>query len=318
MSKIDILLATYNGKEYLEEQIESILNQTFEDFKLIISDDNSTDGTKDILKKYEKKDKRIKVYYQKKNLGYNNNFEFLCEKSTSKYIMISDQDDVWLESKIEKMYNIIEEKKYIMLYCDMKIVDSSLNEINKSFHESMKKTVQCRKYHDFELLKIENVISGSSVIFDSEILKKALPFKYNDEVIYDYWLALIASQYGKIYYLEEQLQLYRQHEKNSVGANKQEFLPTFSEYRNRIIDYKYSQYELLYENRKLFIDKDKIDYYFNIIKEIKDSKKRNKFKILKLYNTETITRKISMLLLYNYPKLANLLYNMKYKGVIKK
>ena len=78
--KIDILMATYNGEKYLKEQIESILNQSYENINLIISDDCSNDNTKKILQEYEKKDKRIKVYYQKENLGYIKNFEFLLKK----------------------------------------------------------------------------------------------------------------------------------------------------------------------------------------------------------------------------------------------
>ena len=77
METIDILLATYNGEKHLKKQLDSILTQTYKNFRLIISDDCSSDSTKEILKEYEKKDSRIKVYYQEKNLGYVKNFEFL-------------------------------------------------------------------------------------------------------------------------------------------------------------------------------------------------------------------------------------------------
>ena len=77
--RIDILLATYNGEKYIKEQIDSILNQTYKNIKLIISDDCSKDGTRQILKQYEK-DSRVKVIYQEKNLGYIKNFEFLLKQ----------------------------------------------------------------------------------------------------------------------------------------------------------------------------------------------------------------------------------------------
>ena len=67
--QIDILLATYNGEKYIREQIESILNQSYKNIKLIISDDCSKDNTINILKEYEKKDNRIKLYIQKENVG---------------------------------------------------------------------------------------------------------------------------------------------------------------------------------------------------------------------------------------------------------
>ena len=81
MEEIDILMATYNGEKYLREQIDSILNQTYSKFRLLISDDCSQDKTREILKEYEEKDKRITVYYQEENLGYVKNFEFLLRKS---------------------------------------------------------------------------------------------------------------------------------------------------------------------------------------------------------------------------------------------
>ena len=84
---IDILLATYNGEKYIKEQIESILNQTYKNIRIIISDDCSKDGTTEILSEFEKIDSRIVVYYQKENLGYIRNFEFLVSKVQSEMFM---------------------------------------------------------------------------------------------------------------------------------------------------------------------------------------------------------------------------------------
>ena len=102
--EVDILLTTYNTNiEYLKEQIDSILEQTYTNIHLIISDDNSPNKeVKEVLKKYEEKDKRITLYLQEKNLGYNRNFEFLLTKSKANYIAFSDHDDIWYKNKIEK------------------------------------------------------------------------------------------------------------------------------------------------------------------------------------------------------------------------
>ena len=75
--KVDVLLATYNGEKYLKEQIDSILNQTYQNINLIISDDNSNDSTRKILEEYKKIDNRIKIYLQDKNLGYIKNWSGL-------------------------------------------------------------------------------------------------------------------------------------------------------------------------------------------------------------------------------------------------
>ena len=96
---VDILLATYNGEKYVIEQIESILHQTYKNIRLLISDDCSTDDTRQILEQYQKKDNRIEIFFQEKNLGYIRNFAFLLNQVKNKYYMLSDQDDVWLPER---------------------------------------------------------------------------------------------------------------------------------------------------------------------------------------------------------------------------
>ena len=88
MEQIDVLLATYNGEKYLKEQIESILNQTYSNIRLIISDDGSTDNTREIIKEYKQKDKRVVYYFQENNLGYIKNFEFLLTKVENEIYML--------------------------------------------------------------------------------------------------------------------------------------------------------------------------------------------------------------------------------------
>ena len=93
--KVDVLMATYNGEKYLKEQIDSILNQTYQNIHLIISDDCSTDETRKILKTYEGNEK-ITIFYQENNQGYVKNFEFLLKQVSSELFMFADQDDFWL------------------------------------------------------------------------------------------------------------------------------------------------------------------------------------------------------------------------------
>ena len=105
-SKIEILMATYNGEKYIREQIDSIISQTYSNWTLLIRDDVSKDDTVKIIKEYEKKDKRIKLLEDNKgNLGFVKNFEELLKNSSEDFIMFSDQDDYWLEDKIEKYIN---------------------------------------------------------------------------------------------------------------------------------------------------------------------------------------------------------------------
>ncbi len=310
---VDILMATYNGENFVEEQIKSILNQTYKNFNLIIRDDCSTDRTVEIIKKIMKNDKRIKLYQNEANLGYVKNFEKLCQDSSSSLIAFSDQDDVWMKEKVEKLVSFMEKTKSILVFCDMKVTDANLNVINESFQKFNGKKSKCLKYNDFYLLKLENVISGCSMMFDRSILSNAYPFPCKS-VIHDWWLALLATQYGKVSFLNESLQYYRQHDKNSIGVRKNKY-KTFEDYRTKILNEKFYLYNLLYENRNSFKKNeadifDGYNYFFKVLN--RKNSFFNAIKVFKIYNTETNSRKFKMFLLFNLPFIGKIMYNIKY------
>ena len=99
---VDILLAVYNGGEYLQKQLDSLLSQTLDDICIIIGDDGSSDGSRDVLKSYEKEyPQKIRLYLNEKNIGVKANFFKLLEMSKAEYIMFCDQDDIWDSGKAE-------------------------------------------------------------------------------------------------------------------------------------------------------------------------------------------------------------------------
>ena len=199
--KVDILLATYNGEKYLREQINSILDQDYKNFNLIISDDCSTDTTRNILEEYEKKDNRIKVIYQKNNMGSSRNFEFLLSQISSKYYMFSDQDDVWNKDKVKLSLEAIEKNDVDLVYTDLEVVDENLKTINKSFNKKMNLITKQRKFTDFRLEYLYNCVTGCTMICKSEKLKYILPLPKTKNILHDYWIALITSINGKILFL---------------------------------------------------------------------------------------------------------------------
>ena len=133
--RVDVLLTTYNPKiEYLKKQVESILNQTYKNFTLIISDDCSTkEEVQKILKEYAEKDDRIILHIQDKNLGYNRNFEFLLKQSSADYIMFADHDDIWYPNKIEKTLLKIKEKNVDLVYCNCNQIDEKDDIIRENY-----------------------------------------------------------------------------------------------------------------------------------------------------------------------------------------
>ena len=138
---VDILLSTYNGERYLKQQIDSIIGQSFSDWRLIVRDDDSKDRTRELLEEYSfaypQKIKIITDSYG--NIGVIKSFEELLKNSNSDYIMFCDQDDVWLPEKIRMSLQTLKDKEHenlnipILLFSDLTVVDESLNVINNSF-----------------------------------------------------------------------------------------------------------------------------------------------------------------------------------------
>ena len=213
---VDILVTTYNTNEkYLRKQIESILRQTYKNINIYISDDNSTNkNISPILQEYAEKDKRIKLYIQPKNLGYNKNFEFLLKESKANYIMFSDHDDVWHKDKVEQSLNELKQKDADMVYCNCRQIDEKGQVIQEDYF----------KYKNVPLINGKDKLAisrcvgiGCSQIITKYVRDKMIPFK--ERVIAHDWLAAFIANEGKgISYIKEPLFDYRLHNSNVFGG----------------------------------------------------------------------------------------------------
>lgn len=218
---IEIVMAAYNGEKYIEEQVESILENTVSDIKLSIYDDGSKDSTPSIIGKLqEKHDGKIAYHRNETNRGVILNFLHGVKSSTAKYIMLSDQDDVWNRDKIEKTLIRMQEmeKRYgedtpIVVFTDSTVVDEQLQQMQSSFHRSNHLDVS---RIDISHLLMENKLNGCTIMLN-EALRKRLTTLPEHAKMHDWWLALIAASFGKISYINEPTMLYRQHRGNVVG-----------------------------------------------------------------------------------------------------
>lgn len=222
-SYVDILLATYNGEHYIEEQLESIINQTYSNWKLYIRDDNSSDNTVNIIKGYIEKfpEKIYLVEDIKKGLGAKKNFFELIKYSKNDYCMFCDQDDVWLNNKIEltmrEMKKIEGEKTKkipILVHTDLKVVSEELELINESFIKYQNLDPEMKALNN---LLLQNNITGCTVMINLSLKQECKNIPENC-IMHDWWLGLIASAFGEISFINEQTILYRQHSMNEVGA----------------------------------------------------------------------------------------------------
>ena len=264
---IDILLSTYNGELYLEEQINSLLKQTFNSWHLLIRDDGSVDNTRKIISKYCElyPEKIIEITDNNGNMGASLSFSLLLERSKSKYIMFCDQDDVWLEDKIAITYDEIlklekqNEDLPLMVFTDLYVVDENLSIVNDSFMADQKlfSDVVNNVYKTLAL----NIVAGCTMMINETAKKFILPFpKF---LIHDYWIGVNIVHYGKCKYINKKTILYRQHGSNVYGALEINFKYFF---KKTVRLYKYLYTLVLLKKRLSFnISLLKILYYKIII-----------------------------------------------------
>ena len=218
---IDIILPTYNGEKYISQQIDSIINQTYSDWKLIIRDDGSTDNTIKIINRYIKDypKKIILIKDNLGNLGTSGSNNILIQYVSSNYFMFCDQDDIWEYNKIEESLRemqIIERLNPnipILICSDASCIDTNNIIINHSFFKSQKFINTTNSAH--KLLAL-NIVQGSTALMNYNVIKT---IQYIPKGIYhDWWTAVNVAYYGKISYISKPLLKYRQHNNNVVGA----------------------------------------------------------------------------------------------------
>ena len=228
MKNIAILLATYNSELYLPEQLDSLFNQTYQDWNLYVRDDGSTDNTMDLIQKYKNKyPERIFVINDKEfHIGPMNSFMRLLESVDANYYMFCDHDDIWLPNKIEisinKMFKV--EQLYpqlpIIIHTDLQVVDNKVNTIANSFWKYSKLKPHILK--NFNYIGVCNCVTGCTMLFNTYAKKISLPFA-SCAPMHDWWIAAKVAKEGKIEEICESTILYRQHRTNKVGARNVSF-----------------------------------------------------------------------------------------------
>lgn len=319
--QIDILLATYNGEKYLKEQIESILNQTYKNFRLIISDDCSKDSTREIIKEYEQKDKRIISYFQNENLGYIKNFEFLLTKVENTIYMLSDQDDFWLPEKIEKTYEKLKYENADLVFTDLEVVDQNLNTVFKSFNDYMLLTRKIKKYYNRYIMQyLYNCITGCTIMSKKKFIPQILPLPNESKnVVHDLWIGLVVSLNGKIAYLDEKTIKYRQHGSNQIGTDKiSHNFKNLDQVRNHFIDIKLNLFTAYVKNDNIFpnILKQQNVQALEYFKDIQNKKYFNfkNWKIFhRLYKYDTFKYYLLNFIIMNLPGIGRILFSVRYK-----
>lgn len=214
---VDILMATYNGGRYLRNQLLSLQQQTYADWKLFVRDDGSTDNTLEVLREFSERDSRIKIVQEDagKGLGAGKNFIGLAKFSSAEYVIFCDQDDIWFEKKLERL----------VAFAD------------KSFDPDLPSLVMCDGYgysNDLGVITSDRVwlwyakslneflffnagYQGCNVLFNSKLNSYLKDYRADYFYMHDDVVSLIAHTFGRVWFVPERLMLYRQHESNVTG-----------------------------------------------------------------------------------------------------
>jgi glycosyltransferase involved in cell wall biosynthesis len=214
--KISIAMTSYNGEKYIREQIDSILNQTYRNFELIICDDCSSDSTWSILKKYSMQDSRIICYRNDVNMGFKRNFEKAMGLCKCQYIALADQDDIWTKEHLEILLTY--KSSYSLVCSNAEYLTSDGVKTGSLVKKMNEKEINADRDRQLFILLFNNFVQGCTVLFDKDMLNTTLPIP--DEIeFHDYWLGIISILYNGIYYVDKITVLYRRHDDNVTKYN---------------------------------------------------------------------------------------------------
>lgn len=203
--RCSVAMATYNGEQYIVEQIESVLSNLTENDELVISDDGSSDHTREIIQQYLKKDERIKLVDGPQS-GAIRNFEHALKYVNGQIVFLCDQDDVWADDKIERVLSAINGDVTLVMH-DAVVVEEG-NVIFPSFmqHRGSKQ--------GFVNNIIKNSYIGCCMAFKRELLNYVLPFP-EKICMHDQWIGVMNELVGEGRFIEDKLLKYRRHSNNA-------------------------------------------------------------------------------------------------------
>ena len=222
---VEILMSTYNGVRWMDEQIESIVNQTYADWRLAVRDDGSSDDTIGRLREWQTRLGNKMTIIEGRNVGVIKSFEQLLLQCTSEYCMLCDQDDFWKPEKVEmtmnEMHTIEIQKPDMpaMVFTSVDLVDGNLKPLGKTFFQ--------QNHFDFPFamsfrnICVCNCVAGCTMMLNERARKLVVPFSANAPM-HDWWIAALVAKNGIVSVVEYPTMLYRQHGDNVCGSKQKE------------------------------------------------------------------------------------------------
>jgi len=246
---VSIALCTYNGEEYLREQLDTLVNQTYPNIEIIAVDDCSSDSTVEILDEYSKKVPNFQYYINDKNLGFTKNYEKAISLCNGEYIAIADQDDIWDLNKITLLKEHIGNN--ILIYAKSLMVNSNGESLG---YTSMHNRIPYSG-NDPRITTFISLIWGHNMLFRKDLIAKIFPLNSNIKY-YDWFISITSLNYGTVLYFDEILVYRRVHENNAttnIHLSKAEYLSEIKIWLKSILEIKDLRYiEWFQKMDKLF------------------------------------------------------------------
>lgn len=237
MEKVSVIMPCYNHAGFIGESIESILNQSYGDLELIIVDDRSIDDSVEIIKEYERADKRVVFRQNSENLGVSNTRNNAINTSSGEYIAFCDADDVWEKDKLETQIRILSKNpSYGAMHSDSIVIDEKGRPTGKRFSTLNHKGSKVSGYL-FYALCLRNFINTQTVILKRDCLNGKTPFKEDFKYFEDWICWINIAKDHNFLYVDEPLAKYRVHEK-STRRDREGYI----EHRIRVYDYILNRY----------------------------------------------------------------------------
>ena len=266
LNRIVVLLSTYNGELYINEQIDSLLSQKVplnHRLDIYIRDDGSSDNTSTLLKSYENEFDSINLLIDHQSLGAKKSFLKLLESVDSDFYLFCDQDDIWLENKVEESINAISGFTCpALFFSNLSLVNELGFDLGKDFWSAQ--GISTKFFINKENFLYNSLVTGCTVAFNDSLKKCFLEFiPHWDSIFYhDHILSIIAAKRGNIVYSNSCLIKYRQHQSNVVGSSSlisfsklPIFLLYFKEYKSLFLVLKWfeiSSFKFVFNKFKLF------------------------------------------------------------------
>lgn len=259
MKKVAVVMSTYNGEKYIKEQLDSILNQTYKNIKIVIRDDGSKDNTVKIIKEYQENNKNIELI-EGENLGFIKSFFELLKIENADYYAYADQDDIWLENKIELAVNSLDKldnNKPNMTFGISDYYDENMNFIGKGERN--------RKY-SFRQALFECISQGMTMTINKVTRDYIVNNTPKECFFHDWWTYLICIGLGNVVYDNVTTVKYRRMKTNATSEGQGIiklliwrvknliFSDGMKNIKKQIITYKETYYKLLSDENKKIVD----------------------------------------------------------------